>query len=117
MKEKFNLLDAVPLQSEQVLTEWKGECAVLAFPRFKRAWMQRWLLPKGMSPYIRVELEEHGSAVWRLIDGKHTVGEIISLLEPHFEGVEGYASRVTTYVMQLQKDKLIRLFFPSSVNL
>jgi len=71
--------------------------------------MRRVLLPKSMSPDIHVRLEEHGSAVWRLIDGQCTVREIISLLADHFPPDEDYASRVTTYVMQLQKDGFIRL--------
>ena len=74
--------------------------------------MQRWLLPKSVSSYIRVELEEHGTAVWQLIDGKRTVGEIITLLFPHFNGEENYASRVTTYLMRMQRDGIIRLITP-----
>ena len=33
----------------------------------------------------------------------------ISLLAVHFQSDENYASRVTTYVMQLQKDGFIKL--------
>ncbi|MDO4163508.1 MAG: PqqD family protein [Bacteroides sp.] len=112
--EKINLLDTVPVRRESIRTEWSGECAVLAYPRFKRPWMQRFLLPKGMSPYIRVTLEEHGTAVWQLIDGKRTVGEIIDLLAEHFAHEAGYESRVTTYFMQLQKDGFILLYPPSA---
>ncbi len=107
--ERISLLDAVPVRCEHIRTEWEGECVVLAFPRFKRRWMQRFLLPKGMSPDIRVTLEEHGTAVWELIDGHHTVGEIITLLRRHFESEEHYAARVTAYVQQLGKDGFIRL--------
>lgn len=108
-EQKISLLDAVPIHSEHISTGWEGECAVLSYPRFKRAWMQRWLLPKGMSPDIHVPLEEHGSAVWRLIDGRRTVQEIIDLLADHFRDDLTYASRVAAYVLQLRKDKFIRL--------
>ena len=77
---KVSLLDAVPVRCGHITTEWEGECAVLAYPRFKYEWMRRFLLPKGMSPDIHVRLEEHGTAVWNLIDGHRTVREIISLL-------------------------------------
>lgn len=110
---RFNLLETVPVRSAHIVTEWEGECAVLAYPRFKRAWVRRFFLPKGMSPFIRVRLEEHGTAVWNLIDGRRTAGEIVSLLSSHFEGEPGYASRVTAYLMQLQKDGFIRLLAPS----
>ena len=109
---KINLFDTVPIRASQVLTEWEGEHVVLAFPRFKQKWMQRWLLPKGMPSYMRVQLEEHGTAVWMLIDGKRTVSEIISLLASHFKGEAGYESRVTTYLMRMQKDGFVRLLSP-----
>ena len=66
---KVSLLDAVPVRCGHITTEWEGECAVLAYPRFKYEWMRRFLLPKGMSPDIHVRLEEHGTDVWNLIDG------------------------------------------------
>lgn len=109
---KFNLLDAVPVRRAHIVTEWEDGCVVLAYPRFKRAWVRRLFLPKGMSPYIRVRLEEHGTAVWNLIDGRRTTEEIVSSLSAHFGGESGYASRVTTYLMQLQRDGFIRLLAP-----
>lgn len=107
--DKVNLLETVPVRNAQVVTEWEDGCAVLAYPRFKRAWVRRLFLPKGMSPFIRVRLEEHGTAVWNLIDGRRTVAEMLDLLAGHFAGDETYASRVTAYLMQLQKDGFIRL--------
>lgn len=107
MKDKINLLDVIPCRGEQILTENEGELSVIAFPRFKRAWMRNYLLPKGMSPYIRVRLEEHGTAVWNLIDGKRTVREIIELLSDHFGAEEDYESRITIFITQLRKDGFI----------
>ena len=108
-KGKVNLLDTVPVQCGHITTEWEGEYAILSFPRFKYDWMRRFLLPKSMSADIHVKLEEHGTAVWRLIDGNRTVQEIISLLTDHFQNEDNYPSRVTTYIMQLQKDGFIEL--------
>lgn len=106
---KTNLLDTVPVPAEHIKAELVGEYMVLAYPRFKKRWMQRWLLPKSMSPYIHVTLEVHGTAVWKLIDGKRNVREIVSLLAQHFEGDGEYASRVTAYIIQLQRDGFVRL--------
>ena len=64
---KVSLLDAIPVRCDHILTEWEGDYAVISYPRFKYEWMRRLLLPKSMSPDIHVRLEEHGSAVWRLI--------------------------------------------------
>lgn len=108
-KGKFNLLDTIPVRSSRIVTQWEGECAVLAYPRFRLAWMRRFFLPKTISPFVHIRLEEHGTAVWNLIDGQRTVREIIAGLATHFEGVEDYAPRVTAYLMQMQKDGFIRL--------
>ena len=79
-KGKVNLLDTVPVQCGHITTGWEGEYA-----------------------------EEHGTAVWSLIDGKRTVQEIISLLTEHSQNEDDYPSRVTAYIMQLQKDGFVQL--------
>ena len=60
-----------------------------------------------------VHLEEHGTVVWELIDGKQTVREIIEKLAVHFQNEAGYESRVSTYLYQLQKDGFIKFHFPT----
>mgnify|MGYP000840672684 CR=1 FL=1 len=103
-KEKINLLEVIPCRSEHITAEREGETIVLSFPRFKYPWMQRFLVPKGMSKELHVKLEEHGTAVWELIDGKRNVREIID--------EEGYESRVSAYLSQMQKDGFIKLVIP-----
>lgn len=115
MKEKINLLNVIPFRCEHITTGKESDgTVVIAFPRFKYKWMRRFLLPKSMSPYIRVRLEEHGSAVWELIDGQRTVREVIEKLAVHFHEEENYESRITTYILRLQKDGFIRLLYPPS---
>lgn len=107
-KEKFNLLDAVPVKGTQIETTWKDGRAVLVFPRLRVPWLYSLFKGRKMA-MVHVELEEHGSAVWQLIDGERTVGTIIELLADHFEHVAGYETRVSTYFMRMQKDGLIIL--------
>ena len=110
VKEKINLLDVIPFRSENITAEKGSDGTVtIAFPRFKYEWMRRFLLPKGMSPDIHVRLEEHGTAVWELIDGKRTVRQIIEELAEHFDHEENYESRTTAYITQLQKDGFVKL--------
>ena len=108
-KEKINLLEVIPCRSEHITAEREGETIVLSFPRFKYSWMQRFLVPKGMSKERRIYLEEHGTAVWELIDGKRNVREIIEKLADHFHHEAGYESRITIYLSQMQKDGFIKL--------
>ena len=109
-KEKINLLEVIPCRSEHITAEREGETIVLSFPRFKYPWMQRFLVPAGMSKELHVRLEEHGTAVWELIDGKRTVREIIEGLADHFQKVGIHESRVSAYLSQMQKDGFIKLF-------
>ena len=91
VKEKINLLDVIPFRSENITAEKGSDGTVtIAFPRFKYEWMRRFLLPKGMSADIHVRLEDHGTAVWELIDGKRTVRRIIEELAEHFNYEENY---------------------------
>jgi len=108
VKEKFNLLDVIPYQAEHITTERDGDTVTLAFPRFRKEWTRRLFLPKKMSPHIRVKLEEYGTAVWALIDGHRTVGEIVELMAEHFDDDDNYQQRVTAYIVQLQKDGFIK---------
>lgn len=107
-KEKTSLLKVVPCRGEHITAEQEGETIVLSFPRFKNAWVQRFFIPKGMSKELHVHLEEHGSAIWELIDGRRTVREIIEKLADHFQHEAGYEARVSTYLYQLQKDGFIK---------
>lgn len=96
VKEKINLLDVIPFRSENITAEKGSDGTVtIAFPRFKYEWMRRFLLPKGMSADIHVRLEDHGTAVWELIDGKRTVRRIIEELAEHFNYEEKL--RITYY--------------------
>ncbi len=109
-KQKKHIFDTVPCRRPGILTEWEGDRIVIAYPRFRRAWMQRYLVPKGMSPYIRVRLEAHGSAVWETIDGCSTVRDILKKMAVHFDGEDNYESRVITYLYQLEKDGFISFY-------
>jgi hypothetical protein len=108
MKQMQNLFDRVPVVSEHITTENEGELSVIAFPRFRSAFMQKYFVPRHKSPYIRIRLDAHGSSVWALIDGKRTAQEICEALSAHFEQEEGYEYRVAAFLAQLQAQGLIR---------
>lgn len=108
MKKKINLLEVIPFRSEGVNTEEENNLAVIVFPRFKYAWMYKLPIFKSVSPVIRVRLEEHGTAVWRLIDGKRNVQEITVLLAEHFNREKNYEARVSVFIGQLRKDGFVR---------
>jgi hypothetical protein len=109
-KNKINLFDLVPVISNHITTEKEGELSVIAFPRFRSKFMQKYFVPGNKSAIIRVRLEEHGTAVWDLIDGRRTVREIADALAAHFNDEENYEYRVAAYVAQLQRQGFVKYF-------
>ena len=107
-KEKINLFDVIPYISEHVTTEKKDDLCVIVFPRFRNKFMQKVFAPCGKSANLHVKLEEHGTAVWSLIDGNRTVREITEQLAEHFNHEENYEYRITTYISQLYTNGFIK---------
>lgn len=106
----LNLFDLIPCISQRIGIETCEDGLVqLVFPRFRTAWLNRFLTPRGKSPDIRIKLEEHGSAVVKLIDGQRSVREIALALADHFEQEEGYEQRVAVFIENLRRDNYIRL--------
>jgi hypothetical protein len=99
----------VPHINENITTEKEGELSVITFPRFRSKFMQKYFVPKNKSAVIRIRLEEHGTAVWNLIDGNRTVADIINILAEHFDNEKNYEYRIITYIAQLQKQGFIKL--------
>ena len=108
-KEKVNLFDLIPAISKHITTEKEGELSVIAFPRFRSKFMQKYFVPKNKSATIRIRLEEHGTAVWDLIDGQRTVREITGALAEHFQHEPNYEYRITTYLRQLHRQGFVVL--------
>ncbi|MDR2683177.1 MAG: PqqD family protein [Dysgonamonadaceae bacterium] len=108
-KAKTNLFDLIPVVSERITTEKEGELSVIAFPRFRSAFLQKYLVPKNKPAIIRIRLEEHGTAVWDLIDGRRNVREIADALAEHFHHEPDYEYRIALYLQQLHKQGFIAL--------
>ena len=105
---KQNLFDLVPFVSEHITTEKEGELSVITFPRFRSRFMQKYFVPKNRPATIRVRLDEHGTAVWDLIDGKRTVKEITETLSDHFNREENYEYRIAVFFSQVHKQGFVK---------
>ncbi len=84
----------------------------LLVPRFRARWMQ-WLQGRLRKPYIRVKLDELGSATWLLIDGRRTVTEIGEELHRKFGAkIEPLSQRLGFFIGLLRRNKFIELEEP-----
>ncbi|EGJ72547.1 hypothetical protein Bcop_2395 [Bacteroides coprosuis DSM 18011] len=105
---KINILDVTPIRRSHISTYIMDDGRVrLGILRFKSKWVNKYFLPKKISPEIKVPLDVHGSEVWKLIDGNRTIRKIIIQLATHFENQVDYEERIVTYLYQLKKDQLI----------
>jgi hypothetical protein len=87
-----------------------GQVVVLQ-PRFHKGVMGRFLQPrlKDNKKYLRIPLEERGSFLWGLMDGRRTVGELTETFRGQFPGeADQVPQRVATYLYQMADNQIIR---------
>jgi len=109
-KPKKNFLDMIPVRNITEFTR-EGDKITLMIPKFKSEWMRKWLIPANRSKYFRIHLDETGSKVWLLIDGKKNTDEICNHLgnsgSDHIHEDDSVALRVTEFLRQLYKNRFI----------
>jgi hypothetical protein len=109
-KPQPNYLDMVPVRNVQEFTE-EEEKITLLIPKFKSAWLRKWLIPARRSKYFRIHLDTMGSNVWRLIDGHRNTAEICNLLKNNVnqdaDTENQLELRVTNFLSQLYKNRFI----------
>jgi len=86
-----------------------GQVVVLQ-PRFRSGLLGRFLQPrlKEGKKHLRIPLEDRGSFLWGLMDGRRTVGEMTVAFSGEFpEDTEQVPERVATYLYQMAENNLI----------
>lgn len=105
---KVNILDVIPLRKDNISTFIAEDGKVtLGILRFKSKWINKYFMPKRISPEIHVPLDIYGSEVWKTIDGKHSISDIIELVRLIYPDEIGLDERIITYLYRLRHDKLI----------
>jgi hypothetical protein len=106
-KKEINLLDLVPKRIIEYEVADDGIVTLFA-PRFKSAFLRKWLQPRLKKPFLRVTLDEIGSAVWLLCDGGQNVKEIASQIQERFEEqIEPCYERMGLFFQQLEGARFI----------
>ena len=83
---------------------------ILLQPRFSTGLLGRFLQPRltETKKFIRIPLEERGSFLWGLIDGKMTVGDMTEAFRREFPAENNQVpERVATYLYQMVDNGLI----------
>ncbi len=104
---EINLLDLIPVQNIQSQQKEEG-FYVLLKPKFTHPFLVKHLLPRLKNPHFKIKLDEIGSFIWNLCDGKNTVKDIGNLLRERFGGrVEPLYDRIGLFFQNLEKNKFI----------
>jgi hypothetical protein len=99
-----NIANCVPVPLLKHEEDEDGKFVKLLIPRFRHKWMQ-WVQNSLKNKYIRLRLDEVGSAVWLLIDGKLTVAEIGVKLEKQLgEKVHPVNERIGLFFSTLKRN-------------
>ena len=105
---------SVPVKNQ--LVEWKkndnGEVC-LTIPRREALWLRPVFLVFSVPKKRRLQLDEIGSEVWEMCDGRRTVGEIIQeFARAHKLNRKETEVAMLTYLRELVKRRLLGLQVP-----
>jgi hypothetical protein len=105
--KKANFLDLTPVRIIKEETD-KDNIVTLLVPKFTSKFGAKYLQPRIKSPYIKMKLDQLGSASWLAIDGSKKVADIIVELEKTFgEKITPASERFTKFLTILYDQKLI----------
>ena len=102
-----NTLDLTPVKLHNDEVNDDGIVTVFV-PKFKNELAKKYIVPKLKSSNFNIKLDELGSEVWKKMDGKNKVHEIIrQLSEKYGNDFKKPEERITKYLFQLYEQKLI----------
>jgi hypothetical protein len=108
--KKANYLDLTPLRQMEFEIREDGKVDIL-LPRFKHPLWKRMLQPHWKQEFIRIHLDEMGSAIWIQVDGTIKVNELCSRIQAaHPEKLhppEETEKRVTQFLSLLYQQRYI----------
>ncbi len=105
---EVNLLRLVP---ERLVDHELGEDGMVTIlaPRFRNRIMKRLLESRMRNRFVKIRLDEIGSAVWLLCDGGSDVGGVADTMSRRFgERIEPCHDRLAMFFTQLEASDFIR---------
>jgi len=102
-----NYLSLTPIRLKEHEDIDDGKVAII-FPKFKRKSMRKFFVPGNKSEFVRIKLDELGTASWLAIDGKKSVKDICIDLENKFgERIHPVEERTTKFFSSLYEQRYI----------
>jgi hypothetical protein len=105
-----NYLDLTPVRMMDFVTREDGKVDIL-MPRFNHHLLKRALQPHWKKEFIRIHLDEIGSAIWTQIDGISSVNDLCDRLKAihpkKLHPQEETENRVTHFLSLLYQERYI----------
>jgi len=102
-----NALDLIPVTKHGYKINEDGK-VVLLIPKFKNQKFARWFIPARKSIHFSIRLDNIGSMVYLLIDGKRTIKQICDTIQDkHEEKIEQLENRAVAFITQMYKYRFI----------
>lgn len=112
--ESERILELVPqtlVEARETLVDGVAQ-VVLLEPRFHRGPLSRWLqsrLPPERA-HVEVRLEAFGSTIWRLLDGRRNLAEIMcAFVAAHPDQADQASERVWIFLQELERHGFVSL--------
>lgn len=105
--KEANYLDLIPVCAKKHLVG-DDEKVTVIIPKFTNKFAVEKIVPKLKHPDMKLNLDEIGSAVWLMMDGKKKVKEIAVELSQKFgDKIQPVDERLTKFLTQLYEQRLI----------
>ncbi len=102
-----NYLEMTPIRVHDHTLGDDGRVTLIV-PKFKRAFLRKWLIPPRRSQDFHIHLDELGSATWLEINGTNKVKDICDRLTEKFgEKIDPVERRVTKFLTLLYDQRYI----------
>jgi len=102
-----NTLDLTPVKLYSDIINEENLVTVV-IPKFKNEFAKKLISPKLKSADFKLKLEKFGSEVWKNMDGKTKVSDIVKMVSDKFgDEIQPAVDRVSKYIFQLYEQKLI----------
>ncbi len=118
-KKQLNLLDCTPVR-EPDLTWTEDEKGLITLHREHTTFTDRFIHRVTKKPLrqTHIELEEFGTFLWKIMDGRTSLRDLANKLKDEFgESVEPLYPRLTKYVITLKNNRLIFWELPKKTTI
>ncbi len=111
MKKKYrkniNFLKLIPERNVEFEEEENGKITLI-LEKTKNPLIKAIINFFNRSQFFRIHLDEKGSFIWKLMDGKRDMEEIIEKIVERFGDEESITNRLKVFFLQLERSKFIK---------